>query len=435
MEGPSTRVIDPPYIPTPGKRKAAPNEPDPAHALPPHKRRRKIAATIQTARKRAVDEEVKLQDPSVTKNYRTRCVVSRATDKLTLLEYVHVLPAATRSKKLDLLEWCWGLARYTLNVDSRKNIHPLRSSMHKWFDTTKDKKAIGWFWLPTDLLVLLSMHAFYVKGKKAHPEEPDRQRDIGQFYANATSFEYRFIAFPEMATSWSVIQHDGHSTVADHSSVTFHHYPFSTMDPIQLHVPYHYVVANTGKKLRIRYDTSPTMAELASDFPFLHADLALCMSLVWEIYDAWMHADPDPDWMKNGRRSGDDHGGSSVPKGGGQLDQGDMSAHDAAADGRRRSKDASEDSQGRGVGAARSPEHESDHPLAPEDSASCRAVSEDSAERSIDDEAPPVDEEEEWEDPEYFDWMKTWVDDVWRATHSENLPPSGSDETANAGMS
>ncbi|TRM59050.1 hypothetical protein BD626DRAFT_367903, partial [Schizophyllum amplum] len=101
-----------------------------------------------------------------------------------------------------------------------------------------------------------------------------------------------------MDTSWSVIQHDGHSTVADHSSVAFHHYPFDTMGAIELHIPYHYVIANTARKLRTRYDTLPKAALLASDFPSISSMLLSSLAFVWEIYDVWMRADPDPNWKK-----------------------------------------------------------------------------------------------------------------------------------------
>ncbi|TRM59051.1 hypothetical protein BD626DRAFT_509601 [Schizophyllum amplum] len=156
---------------TPKKRKAG-------HAAPTPNKRRVAASSVETTRKRAVDAEVKRRDRSSTKNYRTRCVVSRATDKMTLLEYAHVLPAATRSAELDQLEWCWGMSYRTLNVDSRRNIHPLRSSMHKWFDITNDKKAVGWFWLPTDIRLLAEMHEFYVTMQNVESSEPGCRRDI-----------------------------------------------------------------------------------------------------------------------------------------------------------------------------------------------------------------------------------------------------------------
>ncbi|OJT15721.1 b(0,+)-type amino acid transporter 1 [Trametes pubescens] len=56
------------------------------------------------------------------------------------------------------------------------------------------------------------------------------------------------------------------------------------------------------------------------------------------------------------------------------------------------------------------------------DSLSCCDVAEDSEEGSVD--APAEDSDEEWEDPEWYAWLKTWVEDVWEATHKEDSDDS-----------
>ncbi|KAL1660625.1 hypothetical protein GGF50DRAFT_36101, partial [Schizophyllum commune] len=75
-------------------------------------------------------------------------------------------------------------------------------------------------------------------------------------------------------------------------------YPFDILPTRSLHVPYHLVICNTGRKLFEFYEgRRPTEAHLERDFPSLGPRDRLRVLDVWDIYDAWLHAVPTTEWQ------------------------------------------------------------------------------------------------------------------------------------------
>ncbi|KAI0687275.1 hypothetical protein C8Q76DRAFT_635452, partial [Earliella scabrosa] len=157
---------------------------------------------------------------------------------------------------LEKLEWAWNMDYKTLDVDTRENLQPLQVALGALFDRNKNTRPTGWFWYPEDVKIVEKMHKVYVdehvypltvvpKGKtlnaRCHPSE---------FYGNMTSFKYRFYPLPNMVKSVNVIRlEDPSADLEAEPRVVQHWYDFQTLGTLDLHIPYHFVIVNTGQKL------------------------------------------------------------------------------------------------------------------------------------------------------------------------------------------
>ncbi|KAI0699914.1 hypothetical protein C8T65DRAFT_831723 [Cerioporus squamosus] len=364
---------------------------------------------------------------------------------MSILEYAHVLPAATSDSVLDRLEWAWNMPHRTLNVDTRKNVHPL---LHRYFDRTDNNKHNGWFWFPADDAdIILDMQVFYVGRDTmpvatAGPSYPNVRRKPDEFYHNAKSFKYQLVPFPAMKSTWTV-----------RKPIRF------DVPVISLHVPCHFVICDTAKKLvSFSEGVRPTFSQLVRDFPSLTKTLQrFTLLAVWDIYDAWMCARPDGEWMSTagqlttGGPGGGGHDGPGGPSShsGGHHDPGGPSSHGGGHDGPGGpssyggghdgpgsshggnegggGQDLPNENDGPPQGASGAGDHafvQSISSLAPEDSASCCDVApgkEESGEEAPEDE--DSDDQEEWDDFEYSAWLEAWAEDVWEAMQEDASPP------------
>ncbi|KAI0749785.1 hypothetical protein C8Q80DRAFT_1076424, partial [Daedaleopsis nitida] len=68
-----------------------------------------------------------------------------------------------------------------------------------------------------------------------------------------------------------------------------------------LHVPLHFVVYDTGRKLNPVYGSNPRggISQLKRHFPHLSDDDYRTICWVRDIYSAWMEAEPDASWLKS----------------------------------------------------------------------------------------------------------------------------------------
>jgi hypothetical protein len=99
-----------------------------------------------------------------------------------------------------------------------------------------------------------------------------------------------------MKASWSVKHYAANILgLFDPKFVKHSVYPFSDLPHFELHVPYHFVIVNTGKKLLQLYGTDEINFEI--DFPFLLPSAKNMMRAVRNIYVAWMMAMPNPKWL------------------------------------------------------------------------------------------------------------------------------------------
>ncbi|CAA7269669.1 unnamed protein product [Cyclocybe aegerita] len=412
---------DEPYIPD------APGSQSDAKGKTP-KKRKKTASSLPSYVKQNVILEVATMHGVPPKDARPQCFISRASDEMTVLEFSHVTSGSTPAKEMDCLEWAWKRKYYTLNVDTRKNIQTLRISLHRWFDKTKGSKPVGWFWLPVDLNIVLHMYAAYVGSDVILPEAgttANVRKDPQVFY-KSEKFQYQLIPLPDMKLSWSVKHYTADPLrLFDPSLINYSVYPFDDLPPFELHVPYHFVIANTGKKLFQLYGYGTI--DFQTHFYFLSPLAKNMMRAVRNIYVAWMMATPNPKWLSG--EGYDDEQDSAAEqthlRGGAGSDGGPQGrgAPSGGKGGMSRAQDAAPHPSGTPMGQRR-PTAES---LAPCDSASCLGAFELVDEVNGKDEDKPFvdDEDEEYEDDEFFMGLEQWASDVWTATRSGS--DSGSD--------
>ncbi|KAI0827612.1 hypothetical protein BC628DRAFT_1418252 [Trametes gibbosa] len=395
-------------------------------------KRRKQKPSLQSSQRRNVDNAIKQLEPNADRPF---CVVSRAFVDFTILEYAHVLPAATPSEVLDKLEWVWNMKHGTLDVDTPRNIHPLDVGLHRYFDHADKNQHDGWFWLPDvgDFKLILDMLDHYTGILAAAPSQHAKmRRNPDEFYKDQKVFKYRFVPFPAMRNSWAVrrLTVPTQTFTAD-TPVVQHYYPFSTMPIVSLHIPYHFVICDTGRKLNSVYgtDNNKMLLNFPQEFNMVFA--------VKSLYDAWMRVEPawdsegsfdialgDP--SPGGPDDGSGHVGSGGPSShGGNAGSGGQGP--PAQDGNRPQGGPGQGTLGTAPLGRRAALQSS---LAPGDSASCFGPAEDDDDDELHD-VPQEDEDsdEEWEDPEWGAWLEAWVEDVWEATHAHASSPYHSQET------
>ncbi|EDR05288.1 uncharacterized protein LACBIDRAFT_294852 [Laccaria bicolor S238N-H82] len=435
-------------------------------------KKRKTASTLASYVKSNVIREAVAVHGAPTEGHQPKCLISGVSDKMTILEFSHVMGGSTPSKEMDCLEWSWNRKYYSLNVDTRKNLQIIRVTLHRWFDMTKASNPVGWFWLPVDLDILSNMHATYVGNVFIFPVLPEARdkmnvrKDPESFYGRSCKFRYQLIPLSGMEASWSIKRYTGNAlgpfdpNLIEHSA-----YPFTNLLPIELHVPYHFVIVNTGKKLRQLYGMDAINFE--RDFPFLLPTQKFVMTAVRNIYVAWMAAMPPTSFTEGAygnkpkSAAGQTHlpgeaGSDGSPQGGGMpyggKDEGGQAQDDAAgsfgAMGQQQAADESlapwdsasclkafEPKDGGGqaqddacgsFGAMMGQQQAAAESLTPWDSASCLKafeLADEGNEEDVDDSFVD-DEDDEYEDEEFFEGLKQWASDVWTATHSDSASDS-----------
>lgn len=203
------------------------------------------------------------------------------------------------------------------------------------------------------------------------------------------------------------------------------------MPIVSLHIPYHFVICDTGRKLNSVYgtDNNKMLLNFPQEFNMVFA--------VKSLYDAWMRVEPawdsegsfdialgDP--SPGGPDDGSGHVGSGGPSShGGNAGSGGQGP--PAQDGNRPQGGPGQGTLGTAPLGRRAALQSS---LAPGDSASCFGPAEDDDDDELHD-VPQEDEDsdEEWEDPEWGAWLEAWVEDVWEATHAHASSPYHSQET------
>jgi hypothetical protein len=223
-----------------------------------------------------------------------------------------------------------------------------------------------------------------------------------------------------MKDSWSVKRYAANPPGPFNPNLVMYSvYPFTDLPPFKLHVPYHFVIVNTGKKLLQLYGMD--LINFESDFPFLSLNAKNIMRAVRNIYVAWMKAKPDPKWVSG--EDYDDEQNSATEQTrhhGGAGSDGSCQGRDAPSSGRSRNQAL--DAAAGPSGALTRQWHVSAESLAPWDSASCLEPLELVGEGNDEAESKPfVDEEDdEYEDDEFFTGLKQWASDVWTATRADS---------------
>ncbi|EDR01702.1 uncharacterized protein LACBIDRAFT_310731 [Laccaria bicolor S238N-H82] len=271
---------------------------------------------------------------------------------------------------------------------------------------TKASNPVGWFWLPVDLDILSNMHATYVGNVFIFPVLPEARdkmnvrKDPESFYGRSCKFRYQLIPLSGMEASWSIKRYTGNAlgpfdpNLIEHSA-----YPFTNLLPIELHVPYHFVIVNTGKKLRQLYGM-----DAINFMPYGGKD--------------------------EGGQAQDDAAGSFGAMGQQQAADESLAPWDSASclkafepkDGGGQAQD---DACG-SFGAMMGQQQAAAESLTPWESASCLKafeLADEGNEEDVDDSFVD-DEDDEYEDEEFFEGLKQWASDVWTATHSDSASDS-----------
>ena len=247
-------------------------------------------------------------------------------------------------------------------------------------------------------------------------------------------FQYRLIPLPNMSESLSVQRYGGDLSGPFNPSLVEHSvYPFNGLPTFELHVPYHFVIVNTGKKLYQLYGTEAI--EFDRDFSFLSDPAKNMMDIVRNIYVAWMEAQPSLEWLRGkGCDDGQDSPVEQTHCGGVSPDGSRQSS--GAASGGKGSQNQAQDVAAAPSGATKGQRRAPTKSLLPWDSASCLEPFERLDEgNGGDDEKPFVDDEDneyedneyednEYEDNEFFESLKQWASDVWTATHPDSRSDS-----------
>ncbi|KAL1753048.1 hypothetical protein FB107DRAFT_264903, partial [Schizophyllum commune] len=386
----------PEYEPSPDPPRTRKRRPQPLAT--PYKRR-KTSSSLLTTQRRNVDDAVKAHEPNATTVF---CVVTKASAEMTILGYAHVLSVGTPDDVLTKLEWVWNQECGTFNVDTRRNVHPLDTVIHRYFDRTDGNAYNGWFWCPVDAVVLEMRDSWQ-----------DEVRHNPDSFYDQRKFLYRLVPFPAMKQAWSIRRPaDMLSEFKPSTQVQQSCYPFRDLPVISLHVPYHFVICDTGKKLQTFYkDMDPTLHQIEADFYVPHRE-AVYLKAVMTLYKLWMSSEPSAEWKSAGPSN---IGGDPEV----QPDSGGTSGHGASG-GQGRTDDAGgppQGSSGQGAGGSGSGGLAPSPllpPLGPGDSISCRDLAVGDGESG---EEMQMDDEEEWEDAEYGEYLQAWVEDVWEATH------------------
>ncbi|KAJ8508176.1 hypothetical protein ONZ45_g9538 [Pleurotus djamor] len=199
--------------PTPPLRRRRAEDDDPfistsAESLPAvgstPKKRRQYASTVPSERKRAAQLALSLavhpDADEPTRQYTKEhaiCSVSGASDEMSPIQTSHVIAKSVDGLTLTKLEWAWNMDYYTLNLDSSKNLQPLTTPIHTFFDKGTD----GWFWLPVDSRLMSRLHTIYIDSGAS----PSRRNPKAEYKSKKT-FDYVLIPFEGMKHNWDMRQ-------------------------------------------------------------------------------------------------------------------------------------------------------------------------------------------------------------------------------------
>ncbi|KAL1705369.1 hypothetical protein EV121DRAFT_279660 [Schizophyllum commune] len=386
---------------------------------------------VSTAVRRRVDDALRQSQVLPVEVTSPSSVVTLDCPDATTL----YLEADTPSSVLDKLAWAWNKDREFLevNVNMQMDDHPLNRVIGRYLRLDRAdcnlNKYSGWLLCPDDSNLVLLVYIRYLDGNtpsstasnlnvRCDPDELYRERSV-------VDFKYRLLPLPFMRQSGS--DHKPAALASESDPPTI---PVCLQDlpAIILLIPYHFVIYDTGRKLECVYGAPrPSMIRLAG---------------VFHVYDA---AIDDAREGQGGSGEPFDHGESG---GKGALDNtsGALDGPYGLFDDKSSPSVDELELALSGTGDAGHSPPSPSPALRPTDSASCRdgaggkeegagdiyACGNWEAQANTDEEAQECvkgdeKEDEEWEDPEYGEYLKAWAEDVWKASWeapSQQAPPA-----------
>ncbi|KAH9925631.1 uncharacterized protein BXZ73DRAFT_103166 [Epithele typhae] len=189
------------------------------------------------------------------------------------LKRTWLVPLTTSREKLDTLEDAWGLPRHAFDVRDPKNAILLEATLCSSFDAE-------WFLLPADLTLIMRLLGY-----------DSRDGDINECYNGTTMFQYRIVTFPSMRDCSLFVRDAGHTSSGSSrpEDAKDSHRPSTEFPFIDLPVPYHYAMVNTGAKLRRVFPYGKVDSTIFDCPPTTRWNI----NDVELIYDSWTHG-PSP---------------------------------------------------------------------------------------------------------------------------------------------
>ncbi|KAF8692826.1 hypothetical protein AX14_002379 [Amanita brunnescens Koide BX004] len=246
----------------------------------------------ENRRSAEVRRRVLVSDPN-----HGRCIVENC-DASRAIEYCHLIARINwkDDKLLSSLEWFWNMRAHTLNLDTRRNVVPMGSSVHRMFDAGR------WAFLPDDAIVQQysqSLRFGSVASRDRFPVIEDRE-----------DFRYRLIPLHDMEKIAFTRQNGDPATLTT-NDFNVHVYPFTTLPDLVSHIHPKFVIMATADAVAgLKNDAQDAVLQ---QFPILLTILHLSSAWKYRIpYDAqsnvsyWPPDDPNDDDDDNNGDDGDD---------------------------------------------------------------------------------------------------------------------------------
>ncbi|KAF9037547.1 hypothetical protein BJ165DRAFT_1501774 [Panaeolus papilionaceus] len=191
-----------------------------------------------------------------------RCLIENCSEQRAV-RLVHVFRRDAPIYMIEGMEWCWNMAKETLNLDTRQNIFFVGASMHQLY---RDKQ---WALLPDEDMVFRYLNQRKLRPLKRY-EFPQIEGD---------SFQYRFLPLNDMEDVVITRQ----TTTKNNHEVAIHHYPFDDFPVITTHVHPKYAILHLGQLFYGRLTCNKKV--LIAKYPWLHQ--------IVQLYQKWTYGEPE----------------------------------------------------------------------------------------------------------------------------------------------
>ncbi|GJJ11849.1 hypothetical protein Clacol_006087 [Clathrus columnatus] len=174
-----------------------------------------------------------------------RCLVENTLDDGSL-QYVHCLSRRLDSRRINDLEFSWGMKRGTLNLDTRSNVFCVSTKFKRLWEKSK------WILIPEDHI----LEHYYTEAKNGQKfpdigEGPYKYRFFGQSDMKSVAI-HRQIKFPDKKTDHLQAEH-----------FMFSSFPFKNLGTLTSHIHPKFVLCHIGARstamagnLLIQYSTA-----------------------------------------------------------------------------------------------------------------------------------------------------------------------------------
>ncbi|PPQ75397.1 hypothetical protein CVT24_012991 [Panaeolus cyanescens] len=201
-----------------------------------------LQAMTRSAIKRAQDA-----DPN-----HQRCIIENCSTSMAVqIAHVYNREEAASNKRMQCLEWNWGLIKGSLNLDTRRNVFFVGVSLYELY------RRHNWSLFPEEKVV----RQFFYEGRS----RPRERFDFPNFPSQ--TFKYTFLSIHDMEDVCINRQ-------SEDNTVTVHQYPFEGFPVITSHIHPVFVMLHLSKALS-------SISEEKHD--------AIVMKYPWLGEVAWLH--------------------------------------------------------------------------------------------------------------------------------------------------